>query len=139
MALREDLEKQGNWLFRYRSYLPLLAIPLFLVALRNSEQLERIFGRSVEMIWGVVSVGISFLGLFIRCLVAGYAPRGTSGRNTKSQVAEVLNTTGMYSIVRNPLYLGNFLLFWARRYLFKSGGLLLFSVLGFGFIMNVLF
>jgi protein-S-isoprenylcysteine O-methyltransferase Ste14 len=40
----------------------------------------------------------------------GYAPRGTSGRNTRGQVAEVLNTTGMYAVVRNPLYLGNFLM-----------------------------
>jgi hypothetical protein len=35
------------------------------------------------------------------------------GRNTKQgQVADVLNTTGLYSIVRNPLYLGNYLM-WA--------------------------
>ena len=42
-------------------------------------------------------------------LTIGYTPRGTSGRNTKAgQVAEVLNTKGMYSLVRHPLYLGNF-------------------------------
>ncbi|MEQ8193521.1 MAG: isoprenylcysteine carboxylmethyltransferase family protein, partial [Rhodospirillales bacterium] len=39
----------------------------------------------------------------------GYAPTGTSGRNTRYQRADVLNTTGLYSIMRNPLYLGNYL------------------------------
>jgi hypothetical protein len=47
MALREDLEKQGSWLFKNRSYLPLLGIPILLIALRNSEYLERTFGDSV--------------------------------------------------------------------------------------------
>ncbi|MGC9453013.1 MAG: methyltransferase family protein, partial [Oceanipulchritudo sp.] len=36
---------------------------------------------------------------------------GTSGRNTKQQVAYSLNTTGFYSVVRNPLYLGNFFMY----------------------------
>ncbi len=62
MPLREDLEKQGSWLFRHRSYLPLLAIPFFLIALRSSEQLERFFGRSVEMLWGGLLLGYLFLG-----------------------------------------------------------------------------
>ena len=110
MALREDLEKQGSWLFKKRSYLPLLGIPILLIALISSGHPERVFGDSVEVFWKFFSASISFLGLGIRCLVAGYVSRGTSGRNTKSQVAEVLNTTGMYSIVRNPLYLGNFVI-----------------------------
>src|SRR5690606_25761265 len=38
-------------------------------------------------------------------------PKNTSGRNThEGQVADTLNTTGIYSIVRHPLYLGNFLM-----------------------------
>jgi hypothetical protein len=41
----------------------------------------------------------------------GRAPIGTSGRNTREQVANTLNTSGIYSIVRHPLYLGNYLVF----------------------------
>lgn len=51
------------------------------------------------------------MGLVVRAAVVGYAPVGTSGRNTKTgQRADVLNTTGMYSLVRHPLYLANFLM-----------------------------
>jgi protein-S-isoprenylcysteine O-methyltransferase Ste14 len=110
MALREDIEKQGSWLFKWRSYLPLLGIPVFVIAIRQSGILEKKFGDSVGDFWGSCAITISFLGLFVRCLTVGYVPRGTSGRNTQSQVAEVLNTTGMYSISRNPLYLGNFII-----------------------------
>jgi len=110
MALREDMEKQGRWLFRWRSYLPLLGIPVFLIAIKHSGILENKFGDSVGDIWGICAIIISFLGLAVRIITVGYAPRGTSGRNTKSQVAETLNTTGMYSVSRNPLYLGNFII-----------------------------
>ncbi|MBU2221445.1 MAG: isoprenylcysteine carboxylmethyltransferase family protein [Candidatus Omnitrophica bacterium] len=110
MALREDIEKQGNWLFRWRSYLPLLLIPVLLIGLRDSRILERIFGDSISDFWEACAIVISFTGLLVRCLTAGYVPRGTSGRNTKWQAAETMNTTGMYSVVRNPLYLGNFII-----------------------------
>jgi len=50
-------------------------------------------------------------GLAIRVVTVGHVPRGTSGRNThEGQVAEVLNTSGIYSVVRHPLYLGNFVI-----------------------------
>jgi hypothetical protein len=48
--------------------------------------------------------------LFFRILVVGHTPQNTSGRNTREQIAEVLNTTGWYSVVRHPLYLGNYLM-----------------------------
>ena len=53
---------------------------------------------------------ISSVGFLIRFYTIGTTPRGTSGRNTKSQVAEELNTTGIYSLIRHPLYLGNYLI-----------------------------
>jgi len=107
MALKEEFEKTGNFLFRWRSYLPLSILPILLIALRESEYLEQILGDFGE--WGCVA--LSFIGLVIRCIVVGYAPKGTSGRNTKGQQAKTLNTTGMYSILRHPLYFGNFFIF----------------------------
>lgn len=40
----------------------------------------------------------------------GQHQKNTSGRNTKKQIADTLNTLGIYSIVRHPLYLGNYLI-----------------------------
>lgn len=110
MALREDLEKQGVWFFKWRSYFPLLLVPVCVIAFRNSEFVEQLFGDAVSDFWESIAIVISFVGLGVRCFTVGYVPRGTSGRNTQSQVAETLNTTGMYSISRNPLYLANFII-----------------------------
>jgi hypothetical protein len=65
--------------------------------------------REFDTVIALCCIAVSMLGLVIRALTIGYTPRGTSGRNTKAgQVADVLNTKGMYSLVRHPLYLGNF-------------------------------
>lgn len=66
--------------------------------------------RSLDLDWESACLFISLLGLAIRIHVVGHSPAGTSGRNTHAQVADRLNTTGMYSTVRHPLYLGNFLI-----------------------------
>jgi len=57
-----------------------------------------------------IAVAVSICGALMRAYVVGTTPRGTSGRNTKEQVAEVLNSTGAYSLVRHPLYLANYLM-----------------------------
>jgi len=57
------------------------------------------------------------LGFVIRAYTIGTTPKGTSGRNTREQVAESLNTKGIYSTLRHPLYLGNYLM-WLGLLLF---------------------
>ena len=61
--------------------------------------------------WQLFCLAIAFLGLAVRVITVGRAPIGTSGRNTREQVANTLTTTGIYSVVRHPLYLGNYLIF----------------------------
>jgi protein-S-isoprenylcysteine O-methyltransferase Ste14 len=108
MTLQQKFEKSGNWLFRWRSFLPLVMIALFAIAIRD---FYRPFADpQMDLIWELVCLSVSLVGLAIRVIAGGYVPSGTSGRNTKKQAASVLNTTGVYSVVRHPLYLGNFII-----------------------------
>ncbi|MGP8050378.1 MAG: methyltransferase family protein [Desulfobaccales bacterium] len=108
MALQEEFTSLGNRFFRWRSYLPLCMALLFLAALWS--QPNAASGQHPGRPWQMGCLLISLAGLGLRFLTVGFAPRGTSGRNTRGQMAETLNTTGAYSLVRNPLYLGNFLI-----------------------------
>ena len=107
MPLRESFEQSGQWLFRWRSYLPLFVFLIVLPALIGFRYPNG--DHRQQEAWSLVCLAVSFLGLAIRAWVVGTTPRGTSGRNThQGQVASVLNTSGWYSIVRHPLYVGNY-------------------------------
>ena len=106
MTLREEFEFAGNWLFRWRSYLPLVFIAVSLFALCDYEYLAH--SQRLDKLWGGFCLLVSFFGLAIRAFTVGHTPKGTSGRTTRMPEAERLNTTGMYSIVRHPLYVANF-------------------------------
>jgi protein-S-isoprenylcysteine O-methyltransferase Ste14 len=108
MGLRKTLTSQGNFLFRWRSYLPIAMLALLFLAVL---QMQWPWGsHSVHGYIEISCLCISVLGLFVRIMVIGYTPEGTSGRNTAGQLANTLNTNGIYSVVRHPLYLGNFLI-----------------------------
>ena len=108
MALREELTTQGMWLFRWRSYAPLPALALIVVAAIQFQYPANSYSFHVG--WEIVCLSVSLLGLAVRILTVGYAAPGTSGRNTRKQKANELNSTGIYTVVRHPLYLGNFLI-----------------------------
>jgi len=108
ITVREHFEDSGNWLFKRRSYLPLACVGIILIALRHFKFPHG--SHRLDQLWEILCFAISLLGLGVRIATVGYVPKGTSGRNTGSQKASILNTTGMYSVVRHPLYLGNFLI-----------------------------
>lgn len=60
--------------------------------------------------WFGAAIALGLIGLAVRAIALAFAPEGTSSRDTHQLRAPSLNTTGMYSVVRNPLYLGNALL-----------------------------
>lgn len=108
MQLIKQLRRHGGFLFRWRSLLPMLLLPVALLAAADAGYFEAIFGEVAEEVWLIGCLAVSLAGQTVRALTVGYVPAGTSGRNTRAQRAETLNTTGMYSVVRNPLYFGNF-------------------------------
>lgn len=112
MPLREEFKLQGDFLFRHRSYLPLVIvvagiyvyIQKEIAAQQNPQQPLK---DTIELICFIVCL----IGLAIRIYTIGYTPPKTSGRNTaEGQVADNINTTGLYSVCRHPLYWGNFLM-----------------------------
>ena len=113
MALIEEMDRSGNWLFRWRSFLPLLlffgAVPVVLFGDVSWAVMSP--SPDATWVWPLVCLAVGMSGQKVRGLCVGFTPAGTSGRNTKEgQVAESLNTKGMYSMCRHPLYLGNLLM-----------------------------
>jgi protein-S-isoprenylcysteine O-methyltransferase Ste14 len=112
MLLRDHMAHTGAKLFRWRSFVLLAFVPAIIWAVFQGEQVEAAIGE----VWGeafeMLAVALVLLGEGLRILTVGFVPRGTSGRNTGAgQVATRLNTTGVYALVRNPLYLANCMMY----------------------------
>jgi protein-S-isoprenylcysteine O-methyltransferase Ste14 len=107
MSMTEDFQKSGLFLFKWRSYAPLV---FFIVIFASLGYFHYPFqNHNLDVLWETFCLFIGGLGITFRVLTVAFVPEGTSGRGTKAPSASRLNITGMYSIVRNPLYFGNFL------------------------------
>jgi protein-S-isoprenylcysteine O-methyltransferase Ste14 len=105
MALIHEFEKTGNWLFKRRSWLPAFLVISGLAVMYFARSLNISYNTGDELIF----LGISLFGQLIRILTVGFAPGNTSGRNTAGgQIADKINVTGIYSVIRHPLYAGNY-------------------------------
>ena len=108
MALFQTIEKQGNFLFKYRGQFPILLFFLAIPFIYSTDY--HLLNEKYNTFLLYISVVLSIVGFLIRFYTIGTTTSGTSGRNTKKQIASILNTKGIYSIIRHPLYLGNYLI-----------------------------
>jgi protein-S-isoprenylcysteine O-methyltransferase Ste14 len=126
MALVHEFERSGNWLFRRRSWLPIILVVtgIFTMYLTNRQAI--LFNIRIELVY----LFISLFGEAIRVYTVGFVPANTSGRNTAAgQIADELNTKGIYSIVRHPLYVGNFFMWLGPVLFIRSTLFVVFFVL----------
>ena len=132
MALIQSMESTGARLFKYRGQIPVLifalAIPILFFTCQKLYASITVtnFHSPVYVLCTIISVLLVIAGLALRAYTVCTTPKGTSGRNTAQQVADHLNTKGIYSVVRHPLYLANYLI-WA--------GLLVYTMNAFAFII----
>lgn len=94
----------GNFLFKYRSFTPVPLIVLVFVLFKPGNF------NDYNFFVNLAGLFISAIGEWIRIMAVGYSFPGTSGRESFLR-ADYLNTSGIYSLTRNPLYIGNFFIF----------------------------
>ncbi|MCL2131445.1 MAG: isoprenylcysteine carboxylmethyltransferase family protein [Lentimicrobiaceae bacterium] len=119
MALKHSFETTGNFLFKYRGQIPVFIFLTGLPFLYFADYNCFTANLWIEPVLAAVGVCVSLAGIAVRSYTIGTTPKGTSGRNTQKQIAESLNTKGIYSIVRHPLYAGNYLM-WAGLLIFAG-------------------
>lgn len=126
MLLREKLTGQlGNLFFKYRGEQYFLYVLIILL------EFKKYYNSQTSLVYQIICFGVCCLGTLVRVLTIGYIAPDTSGRNRTGQVAESLNTTGIYSMVRNPLYVGNYIILLGMLMLTKSIDIIVLNTIAF--------
>lgn len=117
----------GEFLFKWRSFTQLPWIIIVLVFLKP---FYPSFSLNLEPFITISGILITLLGEILRIWAHLYAGPRTSGRENYL-IAESLNREGPYRFVRNPLYLGNFLIVGGLLIVFSN---LIAFIIGISFL-----
>lgn len=134
-----DMARLGERLFKSRQLaLYLIVILGAIIAGLDRDPLfaSPALNAGYEWFW----IAVALAATLFRWLTSGYAARGTSGATRDGARADMLNTSGPYSIVRNPLYVGRILTYSAIGFLSGEwtygGAVFLLSILHFERIIS---
>jgi protein-S-isoprenylcysteine O-methyltransferase Ste14 len=130
MALQEELDKQGLFLFKYKDVLPLIILSIGIFVFIQTKIDSTIYAETFFLgIFDFICLFVCLIGLGIRIYTIGYTPKNISGIKIENQSPIELNSSGIYSLVRHPLYIGNF---------FISLGIAMLT-LNFWFVISFIF
>ena len=107
--MTDKMLENGNWLFKYRGQLPIILFFIAIPIISTTSYYNELAEHTTNIIQ-YIAITMSIIGLVLRYFTIATTPSGTSGRNRNTQIATTLNTTGIYSITRNPLYLANYII-----------------------------
>jgi protein-S-isoprenylcysteine O-methyltransferase Ste14 len=100
------LRRAGDFLFHYRGLaIPLLVAPLLVLG----EPAAALRDAPVARAFTIAGIAVALLGQLLRFFVVGFAYIKRGGKNRRIY-ADDLVTEGVYAHVRNPMYVGNFLI-----------------------------
>jgi len=108
---QHELARRGVALFKVRGHYLTGVVIIGTVIAYFSRATGPFASASANHAWYWVSLGVAVAGALVRIVTSGYAAPGTSGNPKDAAVAAELNSTGPYSLVRNPLYFGRILNF----------------------------
>ncbi|MEO5915259.1 MAG: isoprenylcysteine carboxylmethyltransferase family protein [Luteolibacter sp.] len=118
----------GNFLFKYRNFL----FPLYILALFLLFRPPATHGYP-QPLQDLAAVAVALSGLAVRGIVIGLAYIKRGGLNKKVYAANLV-TEGMFSVCRNPLYVGNMLIYAGQFLMFGNYPCFAIGVLSFWFI-----
>lgn len=101
----------GKRLFFFRGTYIYIIIAISTVIALTTRDVGPFASEAMDRVWFWCAFAIASAGAMVRVITSGFAALGTSGRAKSAPEAAELNTTGPYSLVRNPLYVGRILNF----------------------------